>query len=169
MGGVGGRAGTLRLTVFENVRIFDGTHLSLSAPSNVLVRGNIIEQISTSPIPTDRRADTQIIACGGRVLMPGLSDAHWHAMLARPTPAQLLSSDIGYSTLLAGAEATATLMRGFTSVRDMGGPVFALKRAIDDQLLPVPASTLRALSLRLAAATEISVSSATCPGPQAGR
>jgi imidazolonepropionase-like amidohydrolase len=70
--------------------------------------------------------------------MPGLSDAHWHAMLVRPTPAQLLSSDIGYSTLLAGAEATATLMRGFTSVRDMGGPVFALKRAIDDQLLPGP-------------------------------
>jgi len=126
------------VTVFENVRIFDGTHLSLSAPSNVLIRGNIIEQISTSPIPTDRRADTQIIAGGGRVLMPGLSDVHWHAMLVRPTPAQLLSSDIGYSTLLAGAEATATLMRGFTSVRDMGGPVFALKRAIDDQLLPGP-------------------------------
>ena len=103
------------------------------------------------------------------MLMPGLSDAHWHAMLVRPTPAQLLSSDIGYSTLLAGAEATATLMRGFTSVRDMGGPVFALKRAIDDQLLPGPASTLQALSSRLAAATEISVSSATCQGPMAGR
>ena len=70
------------VTIFENVRIFDGTHLSLSAPSNVLIKGNIIEQISTSPIPTDRRADTQIIAGGGRVLMPGLSDAHWHAMFA---------------------------------------------------------------------------------------
>src|SRR4051812_5009721 len=35
------------VTVFENVRIFDGTHLLLSAPSNVLIRGNIIEQIST--------------------------------------------------------------------------------------------------------------------------
>ena len=126
------------VTVFENVRIFDGSHPSLSAPSNVLVRGNIIEKISTSPIPTDRRADTRIIAGGGRVLMPGLIDAHWHAMMVRPTPAQLLSNDIGYSTLMAGAEATATLMRGFTSVRDMGGPAFALKRAIDDDLLPGP-------------------------------
>ena len=126
------------VTLFENVRIFDGTHPSLSAPSNVLIRGNIIEAISTSPIPTDRRADTQIIAGGGRVLMPGLIDAHWHAMMVRSTPAQLLSSDIGYSTLLAGAEATATLMRGFTSVRDMGGPAFALKRAIDDEVLPGP-------------------------------
>jgi imidazolonepropionase-like amidohydrolase len=126
------------VTVIENVRIFDGVHPSLSAPSNVLIRGNIIERISTSPIPTDRRADTQIIAGGGRVLMPGLIDAHWHAMMVRPTPAQLLANGVGYSTLLAGAEATATLMRGFTSVRDMGGPAFDLKRAIDEELLPGP-------------------------------
>ena len=126
------------VTVIENVRIFDGTHPSLSAPSNVLIRGNVIEKISTGPIPTDRRADTQIIAGGGRVLMPGLTDAHWHATMVRSTPAQLLSSGLGYTTLLAGAEATATLMRGFTTVRDMGGPAFDLKRAIDEQLLPGP-------------------------------
>ncbi len=70
--------------------------------------------------------------------MPGLSDAHWHAMMVRSTPAQMLSSDLGFTTLQAGAEATATLMRGFTSVRDMGGPAFALKQAIDDGLLPGP-------------------------------
>ncbi len=70
--------------------------------------------------------------------MPGLIDAHWHAMMVRPTPAMLLSSDIGYSTLLAGVEATATLMRGFTTVRDLGGPSFSLKRAIDEGLLPGP-------------------------------
>ena len=126
------------VTVFENVRIFDGKSQALSAPSNVLVRGNIIERIATTPIAVDRRADTRIIAGGGRVLMPGLSDMHWHAMLVRPTPAQMLSSDLGYTTLLAGAEATATLMRGFTTVRDMGGPVFALKRAIDEGIIPGP-------------------------------
>ena len=54
------------ITVIENVRIFDGTHPTLAAPSNVLIRDNIIEKISTSPIPTDRRADTQIIEGGGR-------------------------------------------------------------------------------------------------------
>src|ERR1700750_259833 len=99
------------VTVFENVRIFDGKNQALSAPSNVLVRGNIIERIASTPIPLDRQPDTRVIAGGGRVLMPGLSDMHWHAMLVRPTPAQLISSDIGYTTLLAGAEATATLMR----------------------------------------------------------
>lgn len=126
------------VTVFENVRIFDGKSPSLSAPSNVLIRGNIIERITTDPIPVDRRADTQIIPGGGRVLMPGLSDVHWHAMMVRPTPAQMLSNDLGYTTLLAGAEATATLMRGFTTVRDMGGPSFSLKRAIDEGVLPGP-------------------------------
>src|SRR5215813_1607106 len=124
--------------LIENVRIFDGTHPQLSAPSSVLIRGNIIEKISSAPIPADQRSGAQIIAGGGRVLMPGLIDAHWHATMVRSTPAQMLSSDIGYSMLQAGAEATATLMRGFTTVRDMGGPAFALKRAIDDEVLPGP-------------------------------
>ena len=102
------------------------------------MRGNKIETISAQPIAVDRRADTRIIDGGGRTLMPGLIDMHWHAMMVRPTPAMLLSSDLGYSNLLAGAEATSTLMRGFTTIRDMGGPVFGLKRAIDEGLLPGP-------------------------------
>ena len=126
------------VTLFQNVRIFDGKSKALSAPSNVLVRGNKIERISMAPIAVDRRADTRIIEGGGRTLMPGLSDMHWHAMMVRPTPAQLLSSDVGYTSIQAGVEATATLMRGFTTVRDLGGPVFGLKRAIDEGLLPGP-------------------------------
>src|SRR5262249_37835707 len=38
------------VTLFENVRIFDGTNGRLSGPSHVLVRGNRIERISTTPI-----------------------------------------------------------------------------------------------------------------------
>jgi imidazolonepropionase-like amidohydrolase len=125
-------------TLFQNVRIFDGTSAALSAPANVLVRGNKIETISAQPVAVDRRADTRIIDGGGRTLMPGLSDMHWHAMLVRPTPAIALASDIGYINLLAGAEATATLMRGFTTVRDLGGASFGLKRAIDEGVLPGP-------------------------------
>ncbi|WP_349017078.1 amidohydrolase family protein [Bradyrhizobium sp. Arg237L] len=120
--------------LFQNVRIFDGKNAALSAPSNVLIRNNKIEKISVSPI----QADAQVIAGGERVLMPGLIDAHWHAMLVRPTPAATLADDVGYNNLLAAAEATATLMRGFTTVRDMGGPSFGLKRAIDDGLVAGP-------------------------------
>jgi len=120
--------------LFQNVRIFDGKHGALSAPSNVLVRNHKIETISTDAITTD----AQVIAGDGRVLMPGLIDAHWHAMLVRPTPAAAISDDVGYMNLLAAAEATATLMRGFTTVRDMGGPSFGLKRAIDEDLVAGP-------------------------------
>jgi imidazolonepropionase-like amidohydrolase len=126
------------VTLFLNVRIFDGKSDTLSEPSHVLVRGNIIEKISTNPIPTDRRADTKLIDCGGRTLMPGLIDAHWHTMLVRPRHAELLTADIGYLNLQAGAEARDTLMRGFTTVRDLGGPSFGLKRAIDEGVIAGP-------------------------------
>src|SRR5215472_12539570 len=110
------------VVLFQNVRVFDGKSGVLSGPSNVLVRGNKIERISTAPIATDRSAKTQIIEGGGRTLMPGLIDAHWHAMLIRSNP----------------AEATDTLMRGFTTVRDVGGAVFGLKSAIDSGLIAGP-------------------------------
>jgi len=125
-------------TLFQNVQIFDGRNGTLSAPSHVLVRGKVIERISVDPIDVAAQPDVQVLPGGERVLMPGLIDAHWHAMLVRPTPAALLASDIGYSTLLAGVEARATLMRGFTTIRDLGGPSFSLKRAIDEGLLPGP-------------------------------
>ena len=125
-------------TVFQNVRIFDGKGGQLSAPSNVLVRGNRIERISLTPIPIDRRADTMVVDGGGRTLMPGLIDVHWHAMLVRPTPAALLVADVGYTNLVAGAEAKDTLLRGFTTVRDVGGPAFGLKRAIDEGVILGP-------------------------------
>src|SRR5262245_41546035 len=69
------RDAPVSVTLFQNVRIFDGKSGKLSAPSNLLVRGDKIERISTDPIPTDRRADTALIDGGGRTLMPGLIDA----------------------------------------------------------------------------------------------
>jgi imidazolonepropionase-like amidohydrolase len=122
-------------TLFQNVRIFDGKSGLLSAPSNVLVKGNIIERISTAPIAADPGAI--VFAGGGRTLMPGLIDNHWHAMLIRVTPAESFG-DVGYNNLVAAEEAVDTLMRGFTTVRDVGGPVFGLKRAIDEGIVKGP-------------------------------
>lgn len=126
----------LATTLFRDVRIFDGTGSALSAPSEVLVRGNLIERISSDAIAPE--AGTTVISGGGRTLMPGLMDMHWHAMLVRSTPAQSLFGNLGFNYLNAGAEATDTLMRGFTTVRDMGGPSFGLKQAIDAGVLPGP-------------------------------
>jgi imidazolonepropionase-like amidohydrolase len=123
-------------TLFRNVRIFDGTRHSLSAPSSVIVRGNLIERITAGPVEPE--PGMTVIDGGGRTLMPGLIDNHWHAMLIRGTPADMMSDHVGYSNLVAADEATDTLMRGFTTVRDVGGPVFALKRAIDQGLIAGP-------------------------------
>ena len=126
------------VTVFQNVRVFDGKTGTLSAPRHVLVRGNTIERISADPIAVDRRATTTLIDGRGRTLMPGLIDAHWHAMLAAPSLEVTKAADAGYLNLLAAQEARNTLMRGFTTVRDMGGPVFGLKQAIDEGIVPGP-------------------------------
>src|SRR5215469_11903235 len=123
-------------TLFQNVRIFDGKSDSLSAPSNVLIKGNLIERISTEPIAAE--PGVTAIAGKGRTLMPGLIDAHWHAMLIRANPTQALAGDVGYNNIVAGAEATDTLLRGFTTVRDVGGPAFGLKQAIDEGIVAGP-------------------------------
>lgn len=121
-------------TIFTNVRIFDGS--KLTSPMNVLVAGNQIARISSDPIIVD---DTAIkIAGEGRTLMPGLIDAHWHTFMAAPSMAVATTAPINFVTLLAGAEAEATLMRGFTSVRDLGGPSFGLKLAIDRGVVTGP-------------------------------
>jgi len=125
-------------TLFQNVRVFDGKSGTVSAASNVLIKGNIIASVSTADIAVDPKANPTIIAGGGRVLMPGLIEAHWHAMMVAPTFATALTADMGYINLVAGREAEATLMRGFTTVRDMGGPTFGLKRAIDEGITAGP-------------------------------
>jgi len=125
-------------TLFQNVRIFDGKSAALSAPSNVLVRGNTIERISVNPITVDTNTKVLVISADGRVLMPGLIDAHWHAFMAATSQMLLMTADSSYVHLLAARQAEATLMRGFTTVRDCGGPVFGLKRAIDEGVMIGP-------------------------------
>jgi len=122
--------------LLQNVRVFDGKAPRLSSPTNVLIVGPVIKTISSAGIEADGNATR--IDGGGRVLMPGLIDAHWHSMFLATTPLVGLTSDVGYLNLLAAAEANATLMRGFTTVRDMGGPAFSLKRAIDEGVIPGP-------------------------------
>jgi imidazolonepropionase-like amidohydrolase len=117
--------------LFTNVRIFNGMSDSLSGPMNVLVSGNKIAAISSTAITPDGVEPTAIDG-NGRTLMPGLIDAHWHVFMAAISVPVLMTSETGYLNLLAARQAEATLMRGFTTVRDLGGPVFGIKRAIDE-------------------------------------
>lgn len=70
--------------------------------------------------------------------MPGLIDAHWHALLAAVPQATALIADPGYLHIVAAEEAERALLRGFTTVRDCAGRAFALERAIDEEPTPGP-------------------------------
>jgi imidazolonepropionase-like amidohydrolase len=119
--------------LFENVRIFDGTSDRLSAPSNLLVVGSVIQKVSTVPIPAPADVSVTRVAGGGRTLMPGLIDNHVHITMSAWSQHDALQPDMTPEKLevRAALEAEKMLLRGFTAVRDLGGPVFSLKAGID--------------------------------------
>jgi imidazolonepropionase-like amidohydrolase len=121
--------------LFKNVKVFDGKSNELSGPTSVLVVENKIAKIG-GDVQAPEKAT--VIEAGGRVLMPGLIDAHWHAFMASTPQMLLMTAESSYLHLLAARQAEATLMRGFTTVRDLGGPVFGLKRAIDEGVMTGP-------------------------------
>ncbi|HTV92637.1 MAG TPA: amidohydrolase family protein [Verrucomicrobiae bacterium] len=125
-----------RPILFTNFRLFDGTSTGLRDGLFLLVEGTRIKTVGTGTPPTLDGAD--VIRCGGRVIMPGLIDSHWHAMFAGVSLPALMQGDAGFITLAASADAERTLMRGFTTIRDLGGPSFALKQAIDQGLATGP-------------------------------
>jgi imidazolonepropionase-like amidohydrolase len=124
-------------TLIQNVQIFNGKE-NKTILGNVLIENNLIKKISTSPIPVNRSGETKIIDGQGKFLMPGLIDAHWHAVLTASALNDMMAGEAGYVFIKAGDEATKTLLRGFTSVRDLGGPAFGLKKAIDEKVVAGP-------------------------------
>ena len=121
--------------LLRNVNIFDGKGSRLVEGHGVLVEGGLIKALVAS---ADAVADADIIDCGGRTLMPGMIDAHWHSILAGISQVAAMTADIPYVHLVAAQEAERTVLRGFTTVRDVGGPAFALKRAIDEGRIAGP-------------------------------
>jgi len=124
-----GQAGGHRPLLLTNLRLFDGRTTRLREDADVLIEG---ARISALPPRGQGPEDAQRVDCGGRAVIPGLIDAHWHATLCAIGEAAALTSDPAYVHLVAANAAGGTLRRGFTTVRDVGGPSFALKRAIDE-------------------------------------
>jgi imidazolonepropionase-like amidohydrolase len=104
----------------------------LTPPKHVLINGNTIQTISTSPIDVQSKNIVKIDA-KGKTLMPGLIDVHVHLVFGALTMPQMMTNDLSEEFLIktVGLSAQQMLMRGFTSVRDVGGPIFPLKAAID--------------------------------------
>lgn len=124
-----------RPLLLTNLKLFDGTGNAVREGLQILIQGSVIMGF---PSAADKVEGAQLIDCLGKLVMPGLIDAHWHTMLAAITQTTAMSADLGYIYLAAAQEAKRTLLRGFTSVRDAGGPSFALKRAIDEGMVDGP-------------------------------
>jgi imidazolonepropionase-like amidohydrolase len=121
---------------FTNFRLFDGKSGALQDGMYLVVEGNRITQVRRgAPASADGQ---RVIDCGGKVMMPGLIDVHWHALLASLPIQTIMQADMSFVYLAAGAEAKRTLLRGFTTIRDAGGPAFALQQAIDGGMLSGP-------------------------------
>jgi imidazolonepropionase-like amidohydrolase len=127
------QAAPIRILI-TNARVFDGKSDALAEGMNVLVEGNKIAKISKSAVAAE---GATVLDARGRVLMPGLIDAHLHLSLQMPF-AQLRGSDDAWVALVAAQQAKTELMHGFTTVRDLAGDVFSLKRAIDRGMIPGP-------------------------------
>lgn len=123
--------------LINDVLIFDGEHDNVRT-GNILIEENKIKVISEQPIPVEKDQETEVVDGLGNFMMPGLIDAHWHAYMSSNTMMDLLTADDTYTQLKAGREAGNTLLRGFTTIRDAGGPVFGLKRAIDEGIIRGP-------------------------------
>ena len=109
--------------LFRNVKVFDGHAEALSGPTNVLVRGNLIESISDV---APEVGDATVIDGEGMTLMPGLIDAHWHTLLARPTAQQAIFGDVGFINILAAVEASSAAPAGSNSSMSATKPGVAI-------------------------------------------
>ncbi len=122
-------------TLITNVHVFDGVNDGRIENANVLIESNLIAAVSTDPISAE---GATVIDGGGRTLIPGLIDVHWHTTYAY-TPATVLifnQGDMSEVAIRSMTGAKETLMRGFTTVRDPGGNPFAIKRLIDSGEYP---------------------------------
>ncbi|WP_100842179.1 amidohydrolase family protein [Flavobacterium sp. 5] len=123
--------------LINNVQIFNGTD-EKTILGNILIENDKISKISASPIPTNKSAETKIIDGKGKFLMPGLIDAHWHTVGTGSGMADMMNAEIGLIYAEAIGEGNKTILRGFTSVRDMGGPTFGIKKAFDKDIVTGP-------------------------------
>lgn len=116
--------------IFRAARVFDGDSATLKH-ANVVIEGCLIREVSDRPA----EKDADVIECGGRVLMPGLIDAHVHVYAAGLNIVRVAQSPVSYLAHYAAKFLRSSLDRGFTTVRDVGGADIGIALAIKDGLL----------------------------------
>ncbi len=125
----------MTLLHFKNFSMLDPDRDELIGGHELLVEGNQIREVSEKPI---KSADTDVIDCGGRTLMPGLIDCHVHVFLSEVYLRRLEDMPLTLMTARAAKLMQGMIDRGFTSVRDTGGADWGIKNAVDQGFLAGP-------------------------------
>jgi len=133
------------VTLLMPARVFDAVDGQTHEGWAVLVRGNRIDAVGPAASITVAGATT--VRLPGTTLLPGLIEGHSHLLLhpynETPWDEQVLREPEALRIARAVNHARATLMAGFTTVRDLGteGAGYAdvgLKQAIDQGIIPGP-------------------------------
>lgn len=122
--------------LFRHANVFDGWSDALQPDRDVLVSGAAIEAVSNTRLPIPDGVD--VIDCTGRVLMPGLIDAHVHVYGAGLDVEKLVRRPGTYLAHYAAQFLRGCLDRGFTTLRDVGGGDVGLASALQEGLLEGP-------------------------------
>ena len=121
--------------IFANCAVVDGTRNERREHHHVLVDEGLIREVSDRPL---RSAVAQTIDLKGRTLMPGLIDAHVHALAVDAALGRIAERPVSLLTLQAAKLLEAMLERGFTTVRDAGGADGGLAEAVAAGLVKGP-------------------------------
>jgi imidazolonepropionase-like amidohydrolase len=130
-------------TVLRPARVFDGE--TMHEGWAVRVRGERIE--SLGPAAGVSGAGAAVVDLPGTTLIPGMVEGHSHVLLHPYNETtwndQVLHESLGLRVARATNHLRATLMAGFTTIRDLGteGAAYAdaeLKQAVDQGISPGP-------------------------------
>jgi imidazolonepropionase-like amidohydrolase len=121
--------------LLRNASILDCEAGRVTPGCSVLVEEDRIVEAREGEI-TAREA--RVIDVGGRVVMPGLIDAHVHAVITTMNLAAMQHRPATLVALEAARILEGMLRRGFTTVRDAGGADYGLAQAVEQGLVEGP-------------------------------
>jgi imidazolonepropionase-like amidohydrolase len=121
--------------VLRNARPFDSVAGVVGPLSHLVIEGGRIAGIVSAQTQVD---DAQVVDAGGRVVLPGLIDAHVHVVAASHDLVALGLQAPSLVTAQSSAILRAMLHRGFTTVRDAGGADFGIQEAVSRGLFEGP-------------------------------